>query len=464
MILAAPQIIWFRQDLRLEDQAAVRAAAAAGPILPIYILDDAAPGDWRIGSASRWWLHQSLTSLATDLAAKGAQLILRKGDAVAILQQLAAETGASAIHAIGHYEPWARRQEQQLAKTGLLNLHGSVALHNPAQMTTGSGTAFKVFTPFWRAMQQHLPPATPAPAPKKFQMADANIASDALEGWHLLPRKPDWASGFGQYWTPGANGAALKLDVFKNKAAHYGDARNAVADDGTSSLAPHLHFGEMSPAQVYHGAGAKAEPFLRQLGWRDFSFNLLLMSPDFADVNWKREFDRFPWDKNAAAYQAWCKGRTGYPIVDAAMQQLWQTGWMHNRARMIVASFLIKDLLIHWRDGERWFWDTLVDADLANNAAGWQWTAGSGADASPYYRIFNPITQGQKFDPDGAYVRRWLPQLAKLPTDVIHAPWEARPIELLDAGITLGKDYPNPMVNHAAAREQALLAYKQLKA
>jgi deoxyribodipyrimidine photo-lyase len=463
MGLTAPQIIWFRQDLRLEDQAAVRAAAAAGPVLPIYILDDAAPGDWAMGSATRWWLHHSLASLAADVRKIGAQLILRKGDAVSILQKLAAETGASAIHAIGHYEPWARRQEMMLAKSGLLNLHGSVALFDPARMATGGGTAFKVFTPFWRAMQQHLPPRLPSLAPKNLTMADVKITSDVLEDWQLLPHAPNWAANFTKYWTPGANGAHKKLTVFKAKAAHYGEARNAVADDGTSSLAPHLHFGEISAAQVYHGVGAQAEPFLRQLGWRDFSFNLLLMSPDFADVNWKRDFDHFPWAKNDAGYDTWCKGRTGYPIVDAAMQQLWQTGWMHNRARMIVASFLIKDLLIHWRDGERWFWDTLVDADLANNAAGWQWTAGSGADASPYYRIFNPITQGQKFDPDGAYVRRWLPHLAKVPTAVIHAPWEARPIELLDAGITLGKQYPLPMVNHAAARDAALRAYKQMK-
>ncbi len=463
-MLTAPQIIWLRQDLRLEDQAAVRAAAGAGPVIPVYILDDAAPGDWSMGGATRWWLHHSLASLTRDLHQKSARLILRKGDTVTILQQLAAQTGASAVHAIGHYEPWARRQEQQLAKSGLLQLHGSVALHNPAQMTTGSGTAFKVFTPFWRAMQQHLPPFMPVPAPSKLHMAEADIASDPLESWQLLPHKPDWAVGFNHYWTPGETGAKLKLASFKNKAAQYGEARNAVAENGTSSLSPHLHFGEISPTQAYHGAGAYAEPFLRQLGWRDFSFNLLLMSPDFADVNWKRDFDKFPWVKNAAAYKAWSKGHTGYPIVDAAMQQLWQTGWMHNRARMIVASFLIKDLLIHWRDGERWFWDTLVDADLANNAAGWQWTAGSGADASPYYRIFNPISQGQKFDPTGAYVRRWLPQLAKLPTAIIHAPWEARPIELQDAGIALGKHYPSPMVNHAAAREAALLAYKQLKA
>jgi deoxyribodipyrimidine photo-lyase len=429
----------------------------------VYILDDGAPGNWRMGGATRWWLHHSLSRLAADLQRLGAPLILRRGDAVAILQQLATDTGATAIHAIGHYEPWARRQELQLAKTGLLNLHGSLALHDPAQLKTGSGTAYKVFTPFWRAMQQFMPPALPQPAPKKLQAYTPCPASDALEDWKLLPGKPDWAQGFKAHWQPGEAGASAKLADFASKANHYGDTRNAVAEDGTSSLSPHLHFGELSPQQAWHGVSTGAEPFLRQLGWRDFSFNLLLMSPDFADVNWKRDFDAFPWVKDAALYGAWCKGQTGYPIVDAAMQQLWQTGWMHNRARMIVASFLIKDLLIDWRDGARWFWDTLLDADLANNAAGWQWTAGSGADASPYYRIFNPISQGQKFDADGAYVRRWLPLLAKLPTEFLHAPWEAPPLVLQSAGITLGKNYPQPMVNHAAARDRALAAYKQLK-
>ncbi len=459
--MAQTQIIWFRQDLRLHDQAAVRAAAQAGPVLPVYVLDDAAQGDWPMGAASRWWLHHSLASLEADLQKAGVQLILRRGDAVTILQQLAAETGATTIHALGHFEPWARRQEAALAKTGLLKLHGSVALHDPAALRTGSGTAFKVFTPFWRALQSTLPPALPRPAPKQMTLRTPCPASDALDSWRLVPSKPDWARGFHSHWQPGAGGAQAKLKDFATKATHYDLARNALADDGTSWLSPHLHFGEVSPAQVYHLADAAA--FARQLGWRDFSFNLLLMSPDFADVNWKRAYDDFPWAADAAAYQDWCKGRTGYPIVDAAMQQLWQTGWMHNRARMIVASFLIKDLLIHWREGARWFWDTLVDADLANNAAGWQWTAGSGADASPYYRIFNPITQGQKFDPDGAYVRRWLPQLAKLPTALIHAPWQARPIELLDAGIALGKDYPAPMVDHAVARDRALNAYGQIK-
>jgi deoxyribodipyrimidine photo-lyase len=462
--LAETQILWFRQDLRLADQAALRGADAAGPVLTGCMVDEAAPGAWTMGGATRWWLHHSLAQLDADLRALGSPLWLGKGDPVTLLQKLVADTGAAAIHAIGHYEPWARRQEAALAKSGQLKLHGSVALHNPAQLVTGGGTPFKVFTPFWRAMQNFLPPALPQAPPKKISAPASVPASDRLEQWQLLPTKPNWAAGFGAYWTPGEKGALQKLKSFAPRAADYGEARNAVADNGTSLLSPHLHFGELSAAQAYHGVSHGAEPFLRQLGWRDFSFNLLLMSPDFADVNWKRDFDGFPWAKDDGAYHAWCKGQTGYPIVDAAMNQLWHTGWMHNRARMIVASFLIKDLMIDWREGERWFWDTLVDADLANNAAGWQWTAGSGADASPYYRIFNPITQGQKFDPDGAYVRRWLPQLAKLPNDVLHAPWEARPIELLDAGITLGKNYPAPMVNHAAARDRALAAYKQLKA
>ncbi len=462
--MAQVQILWFRQDLRLSDQAAVRAAAAAGPVIPIYIRDDTAAGHWAMSGASCWWLHHSLHSLDSDLRSFGSALVRRTGDAVTILQKLAQETGAAAIHAIGHYEPWARRQEAQLAKTGLLNLHGSVALHNPARLVTGSGTPFKVFTPFWRAMQQHMPPALPQAAPKKISAPASMPPSEPLESWKLLPDKPNWAAGFNAYWTPGENGAMKKLAGFAPHAAAYGDARNAVAEAGTSQLSPHLHFGELSPAQAYHGVAHGAEPYLRQLGWRDFSMNLLLMSPDFADVNWKREFDAFPWVKDDTATHAWCKGRTGYPMVDAAMNELWQTGWMHNRARMIVASFLIKDLMIDWRTGARWFWDTLLDANLANNAAGWQWTAGSGADASPYYRIFNPISQGQKFDPDGSYVRRWLPHLSKLSNDVIHAPWEARPIELLDAGIVLGKNYPSPMVDHSVARLQALSAYKQLKA
>jgi deoxyribodipyrimidine photo-lyase len=457
--LTQPQIIWFRQDLRLADQAAVRAACAAGPVVPIYILDDAAPGPWKMGGASRWWLHHSLTRLDADLRKRGAQLILRRGDAVRILQQLAAETGAGSIHATGHYEPWARRQEAQLKN---LQLHGSTSLAAPEQLRTGGGTPFKVFTPFWRATQTRLPPSLPAPVPKQMTMASGEIASDALESFQLLPSKPDWAKGFSKLWQPGEAGAAKLLKEFVPKARSYEDKRNSVGEDGTSMLAAHLHFGEISAASVYHAAQG-AEPFLRQLGWRDFSLNLLHMSPDFADVNWKRDFDGFPWARDEAALFKWQKGQTGYPIVDAAMNQLWHTGWMHNRARMIVASFLIKHLLIDWREGERWFWDTLCDADLANNAAGWQWVAGSGADASPYYRIFNPITQGQKFDPSGDYVRRWLPQLKNLPTDVLHSPWDARPIELADCGITLGKDYPLPMVDHSAARERALSSYKQLK-
>jgi deoxyribodipyrimidine photo-lyase len=458
-----PQILWFRQDLRLADQPALRAAAAAGPVIPVYILDDEAPAAWRRGAASRWWLHHSLTSLAKDLAARGAPLILRRGDSVETLLQIAGETGAGAIHALGHFEPWARRQEQALAETGLLHLHGSIALAPLHQLRTGSGGAFKVFSPFWRALQHTMPPPLPLPAPGKLEKASHTPASDRLDDWQLLPTRPNWARGFDAHWQPGEAGATARLKVFAPKAGDYAEARNMVADIGTSMLSPHLHFGELSAAQAWHSTQGGAESWLRQLGWRDFSFNLLMMSPDLADVNWRRDFDGFPWVRHDASFDRWCRGETGFPIVDAGMRQLWQTGWMHNRVRMITASFLIKDLLIHWREGERWFWDTLVDADLGNNAAGWQWTAGSGADAAPYFRIFNPVSQGEKFDPAGDYVRRHVPELAHMPTEFIHKPWMAPALVLKEAGVALGTSYPQPMVDHALARDKALGAYKHMK-
>jgi deoxyribodipyrimidine photo-lyase len=299
-------------------------------------------------------------------------------------------------------------------------------------------------------------------------MAEGAPAGEKLDSWKLLPTRPDWAKNFSGYWSPGEAGARARLTDFAPRARAYDAGRNFCAQDHTSRLSPHLHFGEISAAQVWHGITAKtrtgAEPYLRQLGWRDFSFNLILTAPDFADVNWRRDFDAFPWQPDDKALRAWQKGQTGYPIVDAGMRQLWATGWMHNRVRMITASFLIKHLMQDWRRGEEWFWDTLVDADLANNAAGWQWTAGSGADASPYYRIFAPVTQGEKFDADGSYVRRWVPELAKLPAKFIHKPWEAPPLLLAEAGVTLGKTYPRPMVDHAEARARALAAFKTLSA
>ncbi len=464
--MTAPQIIWFRQDLRLADQPAVAAAAKAGPVIAVYVLDDAAAGPWAMGAAARWWLHHSLASLDAGLRARGNRLLLLRGDAVGLLTGLARDTNASAIHAIGHFEPWARRQEQALAATGLLRLHGSVALAAPDSVRNKTCNPFKVFTPFWRTLQAQMPPAHPLPALKKITLSPNTPAGAALAEWDLLPTQPDWSQGWLQHWTPGEAGAQARLAQFAPQVGSYAEGRNFCAEDFTSKLSAPLHFGELSVRQVWHGVSgvgeAAAEPLLRQLGWRDFSFNLIITAPDFADVNWRREFDSFPWRDDAAGLRAWQRGRTGYPIVDAGMRQLWRTGWMHNRVRMITASFLIKHLLIDWRAGERWFWDTLVDADLANNAAGWQWTAGSGADAAPYYRIFAPVTQGERFDAEGAYVRQWVPELGRLPAKFIHSPWEAPPEVLAKAGVVLGKTYPHPMVDHAGARARALAAYKTL--
>jgi deoxyribodipyrimidine photo-lyase len=464
--MSATQIIWFRQDLRLADQPALSNAAKAGPILPVYVLDDAAQAHWARGAASRWWLHHSLASLQADFAKQGVQLLLLKGDAVQQLTKLAASVGASAIHAIEHFEPWARRQQTALAQTGLLKLHGSVALAAPDSVRSKTGTAFKVFTPFWRTLCEQMPPALPTAAPKKLVMAEAALKGESLAGLKLVPTAPNWSPKFNGLWQPGETGALKRLASFAPMAQKYGVQRDYCAEDFTSKLAAPLHFGELSVRKVWHAimsvCGHGAEPFLRQLGWRDFSFNLIITAPDFADVNWRRDFDAFPWGSDAAGLRAWQKGMTGYPIVDAGMRQLWSTGWMHNRVRMITASFLIKHLLIDWREGERWFWDTLVDADLANNAAGWQWTAGSGADASPYFRIFAPVTQGERFDGEGAYVKRWVPELAQMPAKYIHKPWEAPPMILAQAGVTLGKNYPTPIVDHGVARLRALAAFKTL--
>lgn len=462
----APAIVWFRQDLRLADQPALAAALDDGPVLPVFVLDDAAPGRWAMGGASRWWLHHSLASLDTDLRARGSRLILLRGDAVTLIADLAAATSARSVHAIHHYEPWARRQESELARRLALTLHHGLTLAPPARMTTKTGGAFKVFTPFWQALQQMMPPLPPRPAPDRIPLAEGAPAGDTLGDWGLCPTAPDWATGFAPVWQPGEAGARRRLADFTSLAADYGRDRDLCAEEATSRLSAHLHFGELSPATAWHvvsdAAGSAGQAWLRQLGWRDFSLNLLLNAPDLADVNWRRAFDAFPWVRDDAALTRWQRGQTGYPIVDAGLRQLWRTGWMHNRVRMIAASFLIKDLMIDWRAGETWFWDTLVDADLANNAAGWQWTAGSGADASPYFRIFNPVSQGRRFDPAGAYVRQWVPELAGLPDDLIHAPWEAPPALLAAAGVRLGETYPAPMVDHARARDRALAAYKAM--
>lgn len=459
---ASPAIVWFRQDLRLHDQAAVNATTDV-PTAFVYVLDDAGPGAWATGGASRWWLHHSLHALDQTLRARGNRLILLRGDPVKLLAGLSESLGGAVIHALRHYEPWARRQEQALGASTPLALYDGVALQPPETVSTAGGTPFKVFTPFWRTLRD-LPVLPCLPAPERLRPCpDAAPEGETLERWALLPRRPDWAREFPEFWTPGEAGAAARLNAFAPQP--YAAQRDFCALAATSRLSPHLHFGEVSPLHVWHMLAGRAgsDAFLRQLGWRDFSIGLLLHAPDLADVNWRRAFDAFPWAHGQEQdLTAWRQGRTGYPIIDAGMRQLWRTGWMHNRVRMIAASFLIKDLMVDWRVGERWFWDTLVDADLANNAAGWQWTAGSGADAAPYFRVFNPVTQSQKFDPEGTYIRTWVPELARLPDAHLHAPWSAPEAVLRAAGVQLGSDYPHPIVDHGTARTAALAAYAAL--
>lgn len=478
---SAPVIMWFRNDLRLGDNKALAAAVASGaPVIPLYILDDETPGPWRMGGASRWWLHQSLTSLQAALVKRASRLLIRRGEAQALLSGIVRETGASAIYFSRAYEPYNVALEQRLKEAfdsqGVaLKRFGGALLMEPDSIRTKSGDVYKVYTPFWRALSADLQVPAPKAAPAKIPPPSTWPAGEPLESWGLIPRKPDWAGGFRKAWVPGEAGALKRLDMFLQTAlAGYAGTRNRPDIAGTSRLSPHLHFGEITPAFCWYraaqvaaglrGADKGHETFLKELVWREFSYSLLYHWPDLPSAPFRPEFSRFPWKADRIALKAWQKGMTGFPIVDAGMRELWETGWMHNRVRMIVASFLIKDLLIPWQEGEAWFWDTLVDADLASNAASWQWVAGSGADAAPYFRIFNPITQGEKFDPEGAYVRRYVPEIAKLPDEYIHAPWTA-PEQLLEkSGVKLGLTYPWPMIDHAKARDRALAAYESIKA
>jgi deoxyribodipyrimidine photo-lyase len=479
-----PVIVWFRQDLRLADHRALAAAiATGGPVIPLYIHDDRSPGVWKMGGASRWWLHHSLRSLEADLEKRGSRLILRSGPATQTLAAITLESGATAVFTQAAHEPWASALETEIHKALAANnvplkrLSGAL-LKRPDALRTKTGNPFKVYTPFWRALLASAPPADPLPAPQSLPTPMTWPLSDPLASWHLLPTTPDWSKGFTPQWTPGEAGASKRLEAFLQVGlVDYDTERNRPDHVGTSQLSPHLHFGEISPATCWHAARTTAEKvrasgkdptkgletFHKELAWRDFAAHLLVHWPTLPDAPFKPEFAAFPWADDANGLRAWQVGQTGYPIVDAGMRQLWHTGWMHNRVRMITASFLIKDLLIPWQLGEAWFWDCLVDADLASNAASWQWVAGCGADAAPYFRIFNPGRQGAAYDPDGAYVKQWVPELAKVPAAHIHEPWMAPPLVLAAAGVTLGKTYPHPIVDHTYARDRALNALKSLK-
>ena len=462
--------MWFRRDLRLTDNPALSwASRTARPVIPVFILDEDF-GSRPVGGASRWWLHGSLYALHAALRKMGSRLILRRGPAGAAIAALARETRASSIVWNRLYDPAIIRQdtdiEAQCEAAGMATHSFNAALlFEPWTIRTGNGSPYRVFTPFWRrCLQQDFAfPGTERPA----LVSPASWpATEALETWNLRCHDPDWAAGFREVWRPGEEGARQRLEGFlRNSVGTYAINRNEPGEQGTSRLSPHLHFGEIGPRQIVAALdeiepGAGKDAFLREIGWREFSHHLLFNNPDMGRVDMRPEFDRMPWRNDPVGLRRWQRGLTGYPLVDAGMRELWAVGWMHNRVRMIVASFLTKHLLIDWRHGADWFWDTLVDADWANNSAGWQWTAGCGVDAAPYFRIFNPVAQSQRFDAAGQYLRTWAPELRRLTDKAIHAPWQAPQAVLTEAGIRLGENYPHPIVDHAEARQRALDIYR----
>jgi deoxyribodipyrimidine photo-lyase len=467
-----PVVVLFRNDFRMADNGALSAACDSGrDVVPLFVLDEANSAR-PAGAARRWWIHHSLAVLRRKLSELGARLILRHGATDKVLADVLEQTGAGAVFWNRRYDPselaldeWLRTD---LETNGIaVRSFDGALLHEPWRLVTQSGGSYKVYTPFWRAISGELDSRDPIDPPAKISGWRGELASDDLDDLALLP-VVNWAEGFAERWSPGEDGARERLQEFvRHDLASYEKERDMPDAQATSRLSPHLAHGEITPrlilAALKARRGGSAEKFRKELVWREFSYHLLFHNPDLHRRNFRNEFDALPWRDDEKGLLAWQRGRTGYPIVDAGMRELWKTGWMHNRVRMIAASFLVKHLLVDWRLGERWFWDTLVDADCANNPASWQWVAGSGADAAPYFRIFNPILQGEKFDPDGDYVRHYVPELARLPNQYIHKPWEAPPSVLEESGVRLGRSYPLPVVNHLNARERALLVYETLK-
>lgn len=481
-IQQATTLVWFRQDLRISDNPALLHACHTGNILPIYIYDDVNAGEWQNGGASDWWLHHSLKSLNTSL---NNNLLVLRGDPKTLIPELVTQYQATQVVWNRCYEPW-QRERDQVIKQNLKNSEiearsfNASLLWEPIHVLKKDGTPYRVFTPYYRkGCLNAAPPRMPVEVPTQMSFIDSLeshqkcTGSKGVEALQLLPQIP-WDTTIAKSWRPGEQGAKDKLSVFiKDAATEYKAQRDFPAISGTSNLSPYLHFGEISINQVWYAIhnihpghafeNQGLDCYLSELGWREFSYYLLYHFPSLPEQNFQPKFDRFPWRADDTALKAWQQGKTGIPIVDAGMRELWQTGYMHNRVRMIVASFLVKNLLIHWRDGEKWFWDCLLDADLASNSASWQWVAGSGADAAPYFRIFNPVSQGEKFDKEGEYVKTYCPELAKLPAKYIHKPWEAPESLLAASGLALGKDYPKPIVDLAASRKRALDAFATTK-
>jgi deoxyribodipyrimidine photo-lyase len=461
--MTQPVIMWFRQDLRTRNHSALNAAATAGEVICLYILDDETPGDWKIGGAGRWWLHRSLEKLA-----KNVRLVLRRGNADVVLADVLRETNASGVYFTRDYAPWSGALEHRVkdaceAAGATCHRYGGYLLHEPESIKNGSGEPYRVYTPYSRACFASGEPKLP-PTSKVSPWA-GDVKSDLLSSWNLLPTAPNWAVTFEDQWHPGEEGAHKALAKFiENGLPDYAEGRDRPDKAYTSRLSPHLHWGEISPAQCWvavRSALAKTggkldnagEKFLKEILWREFSYSILHHWPKIPTEPFKPEFANFPWEYNDDALHKWQRGETGYPIVDAGMRELWATGTMHNRVRMIAASFLTKHLLLPWQEGAKWFWDCLVDADIASNSASWQWVAGSGADAAPYFRIFNPVLQGEKFDPYGEYVRRWVPELSDMPLEFLHHPWDS----------PYKSKYPAPIVEHGFARTRALDALKKIK-
>ncbi|MEQ8657716.1 MAG: deoxyribodipyrimidine photo-lyase [Hyphomicrobiales bacterium] len=474
----APSIVWYRNDLRLDDNPAlIKAAANGSPVVALYVFDQSS--DRALGGASLWWLHHTLAALQASLNELKVPLLLREGNAGDVVPSVVTEIGAAAVYWNRRYTACGITQDAAIkARLKANNIEAESfnahLLYEPWSLKTGSGGPYRVFTPFSRAARASGIPNQTVPAPRTMRGWSGTAETLDLSDLNLLPTQPDWAGGLQDMWQPGTDGARANLASFvADKLPGYPDDRNVPGLEATTRLSPHLRFGEISPREVWHAVEVADAPrdsifkFHQELLWREFSYHLLYHYPDLGSQNHQSKFDDFPWidhtnGKGAEQLKAWQRGQTGYPIVDAGMRELWHTGYMHNRVRMIVGSFLVKHLLIDWRVGEAWFWDTLVDADPANNTASWQWIAGSGADAAPYFRIFNPVLQGEKFDGDGAYTRRWVPDVGKLPKKYLHKPWEAPTTVLRDAGMTLGSTYPRPIVDHKSARDRALRAFKSL--